>query len=352
MNGGDGGYAASDPTDPNYFYGESQRLAIVRSTNGGVSAGSISSGIGDAGSTTNCNFIPYLMLDPNNPNTMLAGGRSLWRSINVKAATPTWAVIKTGLLRQPPGDPPPDHFLQNDPRNISTVAVAEGNSDIIWVGHNSGLVFKTTNGTAALPQWTEVDTGAPGLPARWVSRIVIDKTDFNRVYVSHMGYNTGNVWRTTDAGATWVNTSGTGSGALPAVPVASLALHRTAPGRLYAGTDIGLFLSTDDGVSWAPITPGVGLVPVDELVWRNDTTLMAVTHGRGIYLGDATVATCYPNCDGSTTSPILNANDFQCFLNAFAAGQSYANCDGSTVVPVLNANDFQCFLNAFAAGCS
>ncbi len=60
---------------------------------------------------------------------------------------------------------------------------------------------------------------------------------------------------------------------------------------------------------------------------------------------------CYSNCDHSTTSPILNANDFQCFLNSFAAGQAYANCDNSTAPPILNANDFQCFLNKFAAGC-
>ncbi len=61
---------------------------------------------------------------------------------------------------------------------------------------------------------------------------------------------------------------------------------------------------------------------------------------------------CYTNCDGSTTTPILTANDFQCFLNRFAAGESRANCDGSTSVPLLTANDFQCFLNAFAGGCS
>jgi hypothetical protein len=29
---------------------------------------------------------------------------------------------------------------------------------------------------------------------------------------------------------------------------------------------------------------------------------------------------CYPNCDGSTTPPILNVLDFTCFLNRFAAG--------------------------------
>jgi hypothetical protein len=57
------------------------------------------------------------------------------------------------------------------------------------------------------------------------------------------------------------------------------------------------------------------------------------------------------NCDQSTAPPILNINDFQCFLNKFAAGDPYANCDGSTTPPTLNAADFQCFLNTFATGC-
>ncbi|MBX3376733.1 MAG: hypothetical protein KF678_06990 [Phycisphaeraceae bacterium] len=60
---------------------------------------------------------------------------------------------------------------------------------------------------------------------------------------------------------------------------------------------------------------------------------------------------CRANCDNSTGSPLLTANDFQCFLNAFAAGSFYANCDSSSGTPLLTANDFQCFLNAFAAGC-
>jgi hypothetical protein len=60
---------------------------------------------------------------------------------------------------------------------------------------------------------------------------------------------------------------------------------------------------------------------------------------------------CYANCDGSTVAPVLNVLDFNCFLNAFAAGNSYANCDGSTIAPVLNVLDFNCFLNRFSAGC-
>jgi hypothetical protein len=62
-------------------------------------------------------------------------------------------------------------------------------------------------------------------------------------------------------------------------------------------------------------------------------------------------SSCYANCDQSTTPPILNVNDFACFLNHFAAGDTYANCDHSTTPPVLNVLDFSCFLNAFAAGC-
>jgi hypothetical protein len=69
---------------------------------------------------------------------------------------------------------------------------------------------------------------------------------------------------------------------------------------------------------------------------------------------------CYANCDGSTAAPILNVDDFTCFINEFAAAQSLppaqqvghtANCDGSTAAPVLNVDDFTCFINAFAVGC-
>jgi DNA-binding beta-propeller fold protein YncE len=70
--------------------------------------------------------------------------------------------------------------------------------------------------------------------------------------------------------------------------------------------------------------------------------------------------TCYANCDLSTVAPVLNVDDFTCFINEFALASAlppgqqvnhYANCDGSTVAPVLNVDDFTCFINAFALGC-
>jgi hypothetical protein len=69
---------------------------------------------------------------------------------------------------------------------------------------------------------------------------------------------------------------------------------------------------------------------------------------------------CYANCDGSTVEPILNVDDFTCFINEFASAQGlphegqvahYANCDGSTIAPALNVDDFTCFINQFAQGC-
>jgi hypothetical protein len=69
---------------------------------------------------------------------------------------------------------------------------------------------------------------------------------------------------------------------------------------------------------------------------------------------------CYANCDNSTVPPILNVEDFSCFVNEFAAAQAlphqqqvthYANCDESTTAPVLNVEDFSCFINRFAQGC-
>jgi hypothetical protein len=66
----------------------------------------------------------------------------------------------------------------------------------------------------------------------------------------------------------------------------------------------------------------------------------------------AAYTVCYANCDCSTAPPVLNVQDFACFLNEFAAADPNANCDGSTAPPVLNVQDFSCFLNAFAAGCS
>ncbi|MCW5937362.1 MAG: hypothetical protein KIT11_08660 [Fimbriimonadaceae bacterium] len=282
--GGDGIFCASDPTDPNTFYGGYYYNRIFRSSNAGSSFSDISSGITDRDAATNSNFIAYFTLDPNNPNRMLACGRSLWRSNSVKG-TPNWAAIKAPIAAGPEPvfrDRANAHMNPNPPYLISTCTIAKGNSDVVWVGHNNGQLYKTTNGTQTSPTWTRMDTNGT-LPGRWVGRIVIDPNDVNRVYVAYMGWEADNVWKTLDGGQTWTPAVGTGARRLPSAPVSAFAVDPLRAGRLFAGTDIGVFTSWDDGQTWSVSTQGPGTVAIDELVWRNSTTLMAATHGRGIW---------------------------------------------------------------------
>jgi hypothetical protein len=85
-----------------------------------------------------------------------------------------------------------------------------------------------------------------------------------------------------------------------------------------------------------------------------------ITTGAPLPAARVTIGECYANCDPWGPPPILNVQDFTCFINMFAAASAlphaqqvvhYANCDASTTPPVLNVEDFACFINAFAGGC-
>ncbi len=293
--GGDGGFCAADPADPNYVYGEIYFAQIFRSTNGGQNWSYIHNGISET-NRANCNFIPHFILDPNNSNRMLAGCRRLWRTNNVKGTPPTWTAIKPAVGFSP--DPPPqthflegNHFEENDPRNISTITVAPGNSDRIYVGHNNGHIYFTDNGQDASPTWMRIDDLGNRLPPdRWVSRIVADPANAQRIYVSFMGWEPDNVWTYDVSAQQWTAISGTGGDwPLPSAPVSALEVHRTVSGWIYAGTDIGIFTSTDDGATWSAATQGPGTVPIDELIWKDNSTLVAATHGRGAYLASVSL---------------------------------------------------------------
>jgi photosystem II stability/assembly factor-like uncharacterized protein len=279
MFGGDGGWCAADPTDPDVFYGEYVFLAIHRSTDGGQSAEFISGmrddftwkpvpfRIPDA-FNQNALFIAPFVLDPNEPDRMLAGGLSLWRTNDVKTpntqnAGPTWRSIKPSAGSV-----------------ITALAVARGNPKVVWVGHEDGQVFKTANGTGANPTWRRVDhTGAQPLTAgRYCTGITIDAQDHDTVYATFGGYESSNVWKTTDAGATWSNLGA----ALPAAPARALTLHPDNSELAYIGTEVGVFASEDGGATWSPTNEGPTNCSVDDLFWM-DRVLVCVTHGRGMF---------------------------------------------------------------------
>lgn len=292
--GGDGGFVAVDWQNPAYQYGEYVYLQIHRSSNSGSSASNIYSGIADAGSAAN--FIAPFILDPNDPRRLLGGGASLWRTDNARASTVAWTAIKPSVGS-----------------NISAIAVAPGDPDVIWVGHNDGRVYRTVNGTAATPTWIAVDdNGAVNpLPNRAVTRLLVDHTDANTVYVTQGGFSSDNVRRTRNSGASFTVITGTGVTALPSAPVYGICQHPQLPTHLYVGTDVGVFASEDGGASWSTSNDGPADVRVDEVVFlHNSTRLLAATHGRGLWTIDIQlpVATAFGSgCAGSNGVPALTS---------------------------------------------
>ena len=284
--GADGGDSAADPVDGNYIYGETQFGGIVRYTqalsnpvaNGGEF---ICTGLADAdcafagGPNIKINFIPPMRMDPNDPNTLLVGADRLWKSNNIKASPAgavTWTAIKPSIGGVPAGN------------YISAIAVAPGNSNIIWVGYNRGELACTINGTAATPTWTVV----PGTPNRMVTRITIDEGNSNRVFIANGGYSSGNL-NVTTLGCTATPNFTNIHNQLPAAPIRALTRHPTQTTWLYAGTEVGMFTSENNGASWFTTNDGPGTVSVEELFFLDTSTLVAATHGRGMYSASAAV---------------------------------------------------------------
>jgi photosystem II stability/assembly factor-like uncharacterized protein len=242
-------------------------------------------------------FIAPFILDPNEPRRLLAGAIRLWRTNDARAEFDPKHPYESGPKWEPIKDPLPEAQGQKyqDPYCISAIAVAPQKSDVVWVGHANGQVFRTVNGTATRPQWARV--GQRELPAdRYCSRIALDATDPARAYVTFGGWNKDNVWKTEDGGQSWVSVpiqvKAAGAEAPPApleAPVFSLTVHPHNPRWLYIGTEVGVFGSDDGGKSWSPTNEGPANCRVDDLVWMDDW-LVAVTHARGLFMIDLTLA--------------------------------------------------------------
>jgi hypothetical protein len=213
------------------------------------------------------NFITPFVLDPNDTNRLLVGGAYLWRTNDAKAPVtifsgPQWSNIKG---------------LSKNRMFISTITVAPGNSDIIWVGHNEGDIYYTGHGTAEKPDWRQVAESA--LPDRYCRSITFHPTDHKIVYVTFGRFFRDNVWKTTDGGQSWQSL---GIGTLPEAGAHSLTVHPKLPEFVYVGTEVGLYVSEDAGATWSPANQGPVNCCVEGLFWMGDR-LVAATYGRGLY---------------------------------------------------------------------
>jgi hypothetical protein len=178
---------------------------------------------------------------------------------------------------------------------ISAIGISPQNDNVRLVGTSSGQIFGTTTGANPL---SDMDTGFV-IPANYIGRAVIDPLDANTAYITLCAFGVTNVWKTTTLSSlaetgmapVWM-AANTG---LPAVPVNAFVVDPLDSNRLYAGTDIGVYISHDGGANWVPLGFGLPKVAVFDIAITPPPTgtrkVRIATHGRGLWETEAVVPT-------------------------------------------------------------
>lgn len=193
---------------------------------------------------------------------------------------------------------PHTYTVGGDPARIYGLPLSSGGSAL--------LVDKGTKGTTLVPGATvlQVANASGGFDQLgFIQSVAIPRdpavlggTDSTKTWlVASAGAATltggpiteavGHLFKTTDAGATWVPFHGNGTGAdLPNVPVWVVRFDPTNDSTLYVGTELGLYRSTDGGATWARYGVGLPMVRVYDLTLASNGDMLRVaTYGRGLW---------------------------------------------------------------------
>ena len=260
--GGDGGYTAIDPTNDQTLYTENYGISLRRSTDGGTTFRSITTGIN---TSDPANFYVSYTLDPSNHFHLLYGTNRLYSSTDEGTS---WTAITA-----------PNTAGWNSSSTVDAISIAPSDPNTIYSSTDDGKIFVSRDAGAT---WTERDV--PNTTGVF-NQILIDPANPLSALMARANYNNGGnvgqVFSTVDGGATWVNVSGN----LPAIPTWSVARDtRAGSARIYAGTDAGVYDSTDGGTTWSKFKAGMPDAQVVSLnLDPNLNILMAGTHGRGVF---------------------------------------------------------------------
>jgi hypothetical protein len=304
--GGDGGFNAINPNNPSEWFASNPYLTILKCETGPVCKDASFSEVvspstlgGDEGA-----FYTPFILDPQNLSELLVGTCRVWR-VSTSGTAPLqlsndFDTLGTGVCT-------------GGEINLVTALAAGGptysqsNSSVVYAatdgyGPLSGLpggeVWVTTNAGVALMTNVTQNINPQGYA---IAAVALDSSDISgdTAYAGIMGfsaqsYPTSHVWKTVRAGAAWADWTGSGSTALPDAPVNALIVDPQA-GKIYAGTDVGAFVTTTSAPSWTEVGPSpapgaAGFLPnapVSALKIFNDAhgtkTLVASTYGRGVW---------------------------------------------------------------------
>jgi len=295
VGGGESGYIAPDPRNPNIFYAGSQGALLTRfdrRTNyskdvqvyplffSGESAGSL---------PERWQWTFPIVFSPVNPDILYTSSQHLWKTVDDGHS---WTRISDDLTR---GDPKtlgdsggPITHDQNGPEiygTIFTIAPSRKDVNTIWTGSDDGLVYISRDANAKFPHWTKITP--PGLPDFGrVSLIEASSHNPGAAYVAVKNYQNDDrkpyIFKTGDYGKTW-------SKIVNGIPdddfVHAIREDTIRQGLLFAGTEHGIYVSFDDGAQWQSLRLNLPDVQVSDIVIQGNDVVIA-THGRSFYVLD------------------------------------------------------------------
>ena len=291
VGGGECGYIAPYPPDPNIVFANSE-ATITRFDKRTEQALDVSvwpldvSGNGAEKLLHRFQWTPPLAISPHDPNTLYAAAEIVFKSTNQGQS---WTAISGDLTRndkskQKPSGGPITLDITSVEYYDTVFAIAESpvKKDMLWAGTDDGLVQVSTNGGQ---NWTNV---TPKDLPEWsmISIVEASRYDAGTAYLAVDRHKLDDfrpfIYRTHDSGKSWTMVS---HGIPEGSYVRSVREDSKRKGLLFAGTETGVYFSIDDGGNWQPLKLNLPTVPIHDLNIHEDDLVVA-THGRAFWVLD------------------------------------------------------------------
>jgi photosystem II stability/assembly factor-like uncharacterized protein len=272
--GGEAGYIATDPDDPNTLYSESFYGTLLRSTLEPRKTETIVPKPAEGETPYRGQWLAPFVISPHNSRIIYHGLNHVFRSLD---RGEHWERISPDLTAIHPERQGNISFA-----TLSTLAESPLKFGLLYAGSDDGRLHVTRDGGQT---WVAIDGGLP--QNKWISRVAPSRFMEGTVYVTQNGKTDNDfqayVWRSDDYGQTWQDIAGQ----IPGGPVNVIAEDPRSADLLYVGTDLGVYLSRDRGQSWSVLGSGLPITFVHDLaIHPRDFIAVIATHGRGMFTLD------------------------------------------------------------------